>query len=636
MAVRGASGTLPADENKRRERQLGVSLRRITAYNIRNTKEGTGERTVRVLAAENISKRYGERALLSDVTLQINQGDKIGLVGINGTGKSTLLRLLAGEEAPDAGSVFRQPGQRVAYLPQNPAFAPEDTVLEHVLRYAGRDVQRESYRAKTILTKLGVTDFGEKVGRLSGGQKKRLAMAAALVQPSEILILDEPTNHLDYEMAEWLEGQLKSYKGSLVMVTHDRYFLDRVCSCIVEIDRGRLYRYQANYEGFLQLKSEREESARASERKRQSLLKRELAWLQRGARARGTKSRERIQRVEALQNQSGPAREETLAMESLETRLGRKTLEAKAVSKAYGAKTLIEDFSYIVLPRDRIGIVGKNGSGKSTLVKLLCGLVPPDSGEVVRGETVKIGYFSQESEELDPQKRVIDIVRGIAEDVHTKQGVITASQMLERFLFPGELQYRRVESLSGGERRRLLLLCVLMGSPNLLFLDEPTNDLDIQTLQVLEEYLENFAGAVIAVSHDRYFLDRVTEKGFALMGDGRVQPFLGGYAAYLEAQRQRQAEVRSQSGRPAERAAPREKSKTKFSYHEQREYDTIEEEIETLEQALGGIKAQMAQAGSDYVALQRLTEEQQALETKIEQRMDRWAELEEMARRMRS
>lgn len=589
---------------------------------------------MRVLAAENISKRYGERALLSEVTLQINQGDKIGLVGVNGTGKSTLLRLLAGEEAPDGGSVFCQPGQRIAYLPQNPAFAPEDTVLEHVLRYAGRDVQEESYRAKAILTKLGVTDFGEKTGHLSGGQRKRLAMAAALVRPSEILILDEPTNHLDYEMVEWLEGWLKSYKGSLVMVTHDRYFLDRVCNCIAEIDHGKLYRYQANYEGFLQLKSEREESARASERKRQSLLKRELAWLQRGARARGTKSRERIQRIEALKNQSGPACEETLAVESLKSRLGRKTLEARHIAKAYGDKRLIEDFSYIVLPRDRIGIVGKNGSGKSTLVKLLCGLVPPDSGEVIRGETVKIGYFSQESEELDPHKRVIDIVRDIAEDVHTKQGVITASQMLERFLFPGELQYRRVESLSGGERRRLLLLCVLMGSPNLLFLDEPTNDLDIQTLQVLEEYLENFAGAVIAVSHDRYFLDRVTEKGFALMGDGNIRPFLGGYSAYLEARQQDEAQ--RQGGRPAKPAPQREKVKTKFSYHEQREYDTMEQEIEALEQTLDEIKTQMAQAGSDYVALQRLTEEQQALEAKIEQKMDRWAELEEMARRMRS
>ena len=589
---------------------------------------------MRVLAAENISKSYGERALLSDVTLQINQGDKIGLIGVNGTGKSTLLRLLAGEEAPDSGSIFCQPGHRVAYLPQNPVFAPEDTVLEHVLRGAGRDVQEESYRAKAILTKLGVTDFGETVGHLSGGQRKRLAMAAALVRPSEILILDEPTNHLDYEMVEWLEGQLKSYKGSLVMVTHDRYFLDRVCNCIAEIDHGKLYRYQANYEGFLQLKSEREEYARASERKRQSLLRRELAWLQRGARARGTKSRERIQRIEALQNESGPDQEETLAMESLKTRLGKKTLEARHIAKAYGDRKLIEDFSYIVLPRDRIGIVGKNGSGKSTLVKLLCGLVPPDSGEVIRGETVKIGYFSQESEELDPKQRVIDVIRDIAEDIHTKQGIITASQMLERFLFPGELQYRRVENLSGGERRRLLLLCVLMGSPNLLFLDEPTNDLDIQTLQVLEEYLENFAGAVIAVSHDRYFLDRVTEKGFALMGDGHVQPFLGGYSAYLEARRQ--AEAQSQGNRPAKPATPREKTKTKFSYHEQREYDTIEQEIETLELTLDEIKTQMAQAGSDYVALQRLTEEQQTLETKIEQKMDRWAELEEMAQRMRS
>lgn len=588
---------------------------------------------MRVLAAENISKRYGEKPLLTSATLQVNQGDKIGLIGINGTGKSTLLKLLAQQDMPDEGSVFLQPGIQVAYLPQNPDFEPQATVLEQVLRDAGKEVQEQSYRAKTILTKLGITDFSEKVGHLSGGQRKRLAMAAALVKPSDVLLLDEPTNHLDHEMIEWLEMQLKSYKGSLVMVTHDRYFLDRICNCIVEIDQAHLYRYQENYEGFLQLKSEREESALASERKRQSLLKRELAWLQRGARARGTKSRERIERIEKLKEQPTPQKEQTLALESLQTRLGRKTLEAKQISKTYEGKRLFEDFSYVVLPRDRIGIVGKNGSGKSTLMKVLCGFLPPDEGEVICGETVKIGYFSQESEELDPKKRVIDVVKDIAENVQTKQGTITASQMLERFLFPGSLQYSRVEMLSGGEKRRLLLLCVLMESPNLLFLDEPTNDLDIQTLQVLEAYLEAFPGAVITVSHDRYFLDRVTDKGFALLGEGKVKPYLGGYTAYWEQERTQDPPKPVQNEQPK---LKKEKKKTKFSYHEQREYDTIEQEIETLEKDLEEVNQQIESAGSDYLRLQELTEQQQALEMQIEQKMDRWAELEEMAEHMRS
>lgn len=593
---------------------------------------------MRLQAVENIALQYGDKPLLTDVTLQINQGDKIGLIGVNGTGKSTLLKILAGKEVPERGSVFVQPGTRVVYLPQNPVFTPGATVIEQVMRQADSRALEGEYKAKSLLTRLGVVDFEEKVDHLSGGQKKRLALAAALASPSDVLILDEPTNHLDYEMAEWLEDQLKAYKGSVVMVTHDRYFLDRTCNCIAELERGKLYRYQANYEGFLQLKSEREQSALASERKRQSLLRKELAWLQRGARARGTKSKERIERIEQLQNRQGVPEEQALQMESLSTRLGRKTLEANHVTKAYDGKTVISDFSYIVLPRDRIGLVGKNGSGKSTLLKLLCGQITPDSGSVVLGETVKIGYFSQESEELDPKQRVIDVVREIAEDVHTKQGVITASQMLERFLFPGELQYSRVEKLSGGEKRRLLLLCVLMGSPNLLFLDEPTNDLDIQTLQVLEEYLESFAGAVIVVSHDRYFLDRVTDKVFALKPGGLVKPYLGGYTAYLsqEKEEKQQAQAESRQAKPAAgKTEDRPKAKTKFSYKEQREYDTIEQVIENLEQELNLIQTEMEQCGSDYVKLQTLTDRQQETSARLEERMERWAELTEMAEAMK-
>lgn len=592
---------------------------------------------MRLLAVENIALQYGDKPLLTDVTLQINQGDKIGLIGVNGTGKSTLLKILAGKEVPERGGVFLQPGTRVVYLPQNPVFTPGATVIEQVMRQADSRALEGEYKAKSLLTRLGVADFEETVDHLSGGQKKRLALAAALASPSDVLILDEPTNHLDYEMAEWLEGQLKAYKGSVVMVTHDRYFLDRTCNCIAELERGKLYRYQANYEGFLQLKSEREQSALASERKRQSLLRKELAWLQRGARARGTKSKERIERIEQLQNRQGVPEEQALQMESLSTRLGRKTLEANHVTKAYDGKTVISDFSYIVLPRDRIGLVGKNGSGKSTLLKLLCGQIAPDSGSVVWGETVKIGYFSQESEELEPKQRVIDVVREIAEDVHTKQGVITASQMLERFLFPGELQYSRVEKLSGGEKRRLLLLCVLMGSPNLLFLDEPTNDLDIQTLQVLEEYLESFAGAVIVVSHDRYFLDRVTDKVFALKRGGLIKPYLGGYTAYLsqEKEEKQQAQAESRQAKPAAgKTEDRPKAKTKFSYKEQREYDTIEQVIENLEQELILIQTEMEQCGSDYVKLQTLTDRQQETSARLEERMERWAELTEMAETM--
>lgn len=588
---------------------------------------------MRLLAAEHITHAFGAAPLLQDVTLQVDEKDKIGLIGVNGTGKSTLLRCLAGEQTPDKGTVFCRPGTRVALLPQNPVFDEKATVLEQVLQSAGAQAQQETFRAKTLLTKLGVTAFEEKVAHLSGGEKKRLALAAVLACPSDALILDEPTNHLDDGMIDWLEVQLQAYQGALVMVTHDRYFLDRVTSSIAEIDHGRLYRYEGNYEEYLRRKTERAQSALASERKRQSLLRKELAWLQRGARARGTKSRERIERIQTLQGAAAPPGDAALEVESLATRLGKKIVEAHGVSKRFGERVILEDFSTVLLPRDRVGIVGANGSGKSTLLKLLAGRIEPDSGEVVRGETVKIGYFSQESEELDPDKRAIDVVRGIAEDVHTKTGVVTASQMLERFLFSPERQYTQVKKLSGGERRRLLLLCVLMGSPNVLLMDEPTNDLDIQTLQVLEGYLDTFQGAVVTVSHDRYFLDRVTEKLLAMQGDGQVQAVMGGYQAYA-AKARAQKQRRDKAPEKAAPARPGPKKKTKFSYQEQREYDTIEADIEALEQQARQILRQIERSASDYQALEELTRKQQALQAALEAKLDRWAVLTERVEQM--
>ena len=477
-----------------------------------------------IVTAEHLTKSYTERLLFDDASFSLEEGEKAGLIGINGTGKSTLLKILAGLEEPDEGTVVWRRNLDIRYLPQNPQFTPGDTVLENIVR----DNEGHSHvwdlesQAKIFLTKLGITDFDAKVETLSGGQRKRIALASVLLSTADLLILDEPTNHLDSEMADWLEEYLKNFKGSLLMVTHDRYFLDSVTDRIAELDKGKIYSYKANYEHFLKLKAEREDMEAASERKRQSILRIELAWMQRGARARSTKQKGRIQRYEALRDMEGPKADQQVELESISSRLGRTTVELDGICKAYGDRTLIRDFTYIFLKNDRIGIIGPNGSGKSTLMKIIAGWIQPDNGTVTIGQTVSMGYFSQENEAMDESLKVIDYIKNAGEYVQTKDGRVSASQMLERFLFPSSVQYSVIGKLSGGEKRRLYLLRILMEAPNVLLLDEPTNDLDIATLAILEDYLDSFQGIVIAVSHDRYFLDRIASRIFAFEGDGKV------------------------------------------------------------------------------------------------------------------
>ncbi len=590
-----------------------------------------------LLSAQSITKTYGTRVLLDHVSLYLEAGERYGVVGVNGAGKSTLLRLLAGAEEPETGEVTRFPNVRLEYLPQNPSFAPGVTVLEQVLLGLSSDARAlAEYEAKTILTRLGITRFDQMVEELSGGQKKRVALAAALARPCDVLILDEPTNHLDSEMITWLEEWLQRFSGGLVMITHDRYFLERVTNRIAEVDGGQLYFYEGSYEDFLRRKAEREESAKASERKRQSILRREYQWVMQGPKARGTKSRERLERYEALKNQAGPAQRATLELSSLSSRLGKKTIELRGVSKAFEGRTVLRDFSCMLLRDDRIGIVGVNGSGKSTLLNLIAGRLAPDAGEVLVGETVKIGYFSQENPPMDPNIRVIDYVKEIGERIETPDGVLTASQLLEQFLFPADVQWSPIGKLSGGEKRRLFLLSILAAAPNILLLDEPTNDLDIETLTILEDYLETFQGAVVAVSHDRYFLDKVAARIFVVEGDGQVTPYAGGYIDYLEALAQRRKEEKK-AQRPAEKKeTPRSTSpqKLKFSYKEQREYETIEDEIAALEEQLAANRASQSQCGSDYLALQTLQEEEGRLEQTLEEKMERWEYLSDLAERI--
>ena len=487
-----------------------------------------------LVTAEHLTKSYTERLIFDDTDFSINEGDKIGLIGVNGTGKSTLLKLVAGLEEPDSGTIVRGRNLAIRYLSQNPVFEKGETVLESIIRENdGHDhVWDFESQAKSMLNKLGITNHHEVVDHLSGGQKKRVALASVLLSTADLLILDEPTNHLDSEMAEWLEEYLKKFRGALLMITHDRYFLDSVTNCIVELDNGKLYRYQANYEGFLELKAERMDMERASERKRQSILRVELEWVKRGARARTTKQKGRLQRYEDLKNQKGPTEELSVEMESVSSRLGRTTVELSDICKAYGDKVLIKDYTYFFLKNDRIGYIGPNGSGKSTLMKIIAGWEKPDSGTIEIGQTVKMGYFSQENEDMDTSLKVIDYIKNVAEYVKTKDGSISASQMLERFLFPPSVQYTVIGKLSGGERRRLYLLKILMDAPNVLILDEPTNDLDIKTLMILEDYLDSFQGIVITVSHDRYFLDRVVRRIFAFEGDGVIRQYEGGFTDY--------------------------------------------------------------------------------------------------------
>ena len=598
-----------------------------------------------LLTIEHLTKSYTERLLFDDTSFSINEGDKIGLIGINGTGKSTLLKIAAGLEEPDLGTVVRGRNLYIRYLPQNPVFEPQLTVLECVIKEneGHEHVWDLEGQAKNMLTRLGVPEYDAVISTLSGGQKKRVALASVLLSAADLLVLDEPTNHLDSSMADWLEDYLKKFRGALLMITHDRYFLDSVSNRIVELDKGKLYSYQAGYGGYLELKEERMAMEQASERKRRSILRTELEWIRRGARARSTKQKGRIQRFEELSARKGPEEDGDVEMNSLTSRLGRTTVEVSHLNKSYGDKVLLRDFTYIFLKNDRIGIIGPNGSGKSTLMKMIAGLVQPDSGETVIGQTVRMGYFSQDNEEMDDSLKVIDYIKNVAEYVKTPDGMVSASQMLEQFLFPSSMQYTLIGKLSGGEKRRLCLLHILMGAPNVLLLDEPTNDLDIRTLTILEDYLDHFQGIVIAVSHDRYFLDRVVRRIFAFEGDGAVKQYEGGYTDYqaaLEERGQGQeestaakagAEDQSQPNRKNWKEGQPRETKLKFTYKEQREWETIEETIAALEEEMAELEGEILQAASDYSRLNRLMQEKEEKEAQLEEKMERWMYLNELA-----
>lgn len=590
-------------------------------------------------SAVNITKSYSERILLKSISLYINEGDRIGIVGINGTGKSTFLKIIAGAETPDSGAISKAAGLKIGYLPQNPVFDENITILEQVFKGASKQIEEPKvYEAKTILTKLGLADFEKNVSLLSGGEKKRVSIASALIHPSDILILDEPTNHIDNEMVQWLEKFLLKYTGAILMVTHDRYFLDRITNRIVEIDNGSLYSYDANYSKFLELKALREEIEIGTERKRRSFLRKELEWISRGARARSTKSKARIEQFEQLSQKEGPAAARKLDINSVTTRLGKKTVQINGISKSFGDRLIIRDFEYNLLRNDRIGIIGKNGCGKSTLLKMICGKIAPDTGTIETGDTVKIGYFSQECEQMDTSLRVIDYIRGIAENIVTADGVLTASQMLEKFLFPADQQWNTIERLSGGERRRLYLLRTIMDAPNILLMDEPTNDLDIMTLMILEDYLESFNGAIVVVSHDRYFLNKVADKIFVFQNDGTLKQYLGGYADY------HQQIEKADSQKPKERSQKplvsnlRTKDaipiKAKFTYKEQQEYLIIDSIIADLEKQIDSTKKEIETEASNYVRLEELLERTASLELLLHEKMERWLYLNDIAEKI--
>ena len=632
-----------------------------------------------LLTVDHITKVYTQRELFHDASFYLQDGEKVGIIGINGTGKSTLLKIMAGLEEPDAGNVVRANHLVIRYLPQMPEFDPQKGALENVLSYAQigsvhQQEDREEHEkwnlesnAKSMMTRLGIYNFDEPVGHLSGGQRKRLALVAVLLTPCDVLLLDEPTNHLDAEMAEWLENYLKNYRGAMVMVTHDRYFLDSVCNRIVEIDKGKIYSYQTNYSGYLELKTQRQEMEAASERKRQSILRVELEWIRRGARARSTKQKAHIQRYEELRDRQAPVQDSQVELSSISTRMGKTTVELENICKAYGERKLIDDFSYIFLKGDRVGFIGPNGCGKSTLMKIIAGIIPQDSGQVIIGQTVKMGYYAQEiaSEKnedeneidlsyMDPNQRVIDYVKDTAEYIQTVDGVISASVLLERFLFPPEKQYSPIGKLSGGEKKRLNLLRVLATSPNFILLDEPTNNLDIATLTILEDYLDRYDGIVVTVSHDRYFLDRTMKRIFAFEGDGKLKQYEGGYTDYVN---RLAAEGRTPGGNIAARSAGadisgnsqnqkseesviekndstatwKQKKKLKFSYKEQKEYETIEDDIAALEQKLEDLDNEMAANATNAAKLRELVEEKENAEKMLEEKMDRWEYLEELA-----
>ena len=601
-----------------------------------------------ILTVEKVTKSYTERKMLEEASFYLQEGEKVGVIGINGTGKSTLLKIMAGYEEPDGGTVVRANNLVIHYLPQDPEFDPEDDILTSVEKLAAHHgTSSEQMEAKAMMTRLGITDFTQKTGELSGGQRKRLALVSVLFCPCDILILDEPTNHLDSEMAAWLEQELKRFRGALVMVTHDRYFLDSVTNRIIEIDKGKIYSYQENYSGFLARKAEREDSERASERKRQSILKKGIAWMQRGARARSTKQKAHIQRYENLKNQKGITEDARVELGSVSSRMGKTTIELEHISKSYGEHCLINDFNYIFLKHDRIGFVGKNGCGKTTLMKIIDGRILPDSGTVTVGQTIKIGYYTQEIETeekagiayMDPEEKLIDYIRNTAEYVRTEDGLVSASAVLEKFLFPPSQQYSPIGKLSGGEKRRLNLLRVLMEAPNVLILDEPTNDLDIETMMILEDYLDTYDGIVIMVSHDRYFLDRVARRIFAFEGNGKIRQYEGGYTDYANRRKEEteapdiHTETQPVEQKESNTTRGHEK-KLKFSYKEQKEYETIEADISSLEEKIDSLGKEMAKNSSDFVKLNTLSQEKEEAEKLLEEKMDRWMYLEDLAARI--
>ena len=629
-----------------------------------------------LITLENISKSYSEKKLLEDISLGINDKEKIGLIGVNGTGKSTLLKIIAGAQIPDDGTITKANKVRIEYLPQNPYYDENATVLEQVFKGTCEEMKiigdyqdvldkiNKSYdeklndrllklqekmdalnlwdlesSAKTVLTKLGIKDFNQKVKELSGGQRKRVSLASALITPCELLILDEPTNHLDNDTIDWLETYLNSFKGSILMITHDRYFLDRVTNRILELDKGILYSYEGNYSVFLEKKMNRLQLAESMEAKRQNLLRKELAWVRRGAKARTTKQKARLQRFDELSNKNDYTPEDKLEISVGSSRLGKKIIEIENLSKSFDGRTFIDNLDYTLARTDRIGIVGKNGLGKSTLIRLLNGELKPDSGTISIGETVKIGCFNQDTSKMHPEMRAIDYIKEESDYITTADGhKITASQMCEKFLFNGTLQYTHIKNLSGGEKRRLQLLRVLMMAPNVLLLDEPTNDLDIDTLSRLEDYLDDFNGVLICVSHDRYFLDRVCNKIFAYEGRGKINIYTGNYSDYLDYREQENIEfeefedkVKEEKPKAPKKEKPKAKNKPKFSYNEQREFDTIDEDIEKLEYKIASLEEDTSKYATDFTKLQEIMDEKTKLENELQVKYERWEYLNNLA-----
>lgn len=604
-----------------------------------------------VINVEHISKLYGDKLVLEDLSCSVDEGDKIGIIGINGTGKSTLLRIIAGEEEADEGKIIFSNGLTVGWLGQNPEFDEDSSILKYVCE--GKKIEEDyGYEsdAKAMLTVLELEQFDEKIKNLSGGQKKRAALCKVLLQKPDILILDEPTNHLDNKMSDWLENYLRSFRGVLLMVTHDRYFLDKVTNHIWEVDGGKVYYYDENYSGYLERKAEREERQLASERKRQSILRNEVKWVMRGARARSTKQKARLERFEQLKAMDSPKMAKQVEMGSVGTRLGKKTIEVYDISKAYGDKVLFEHFSYIFKRFERIGFVGHNGCGKSTLMKILSNLESADSGSIEWGETIRIGYFAQECEIMDERQRVIDYIKDAAEYVRTSEGLVSASKMLERFLFSSDMQYTPIAKISGGERRRLYLLKVLMQSPNVLILDEPTNDLDIATLRVLEEFLDEFAGIVITVSHDRYFLDRTVDR-IAAFEEERIVIYEGDYTEYQEKSGKIETDAiesvdsgaglhikknneKKKEGREKWLASKNKEKLLKFTYKEQKEFETIDEDIEKLEEKIAELDGQISKCATDFIKLNEFMQEKEKTEAKLSDKMERWVYLNDLAERI--